>query len=336
MIEFSQTPETFFVEEIPSFEPESGGEHLYVTFKRKGLSTPFIVESLRRLLKIKEEEIGYAGHKDKLATAVQTFSLPRRLEAKILKAFESLNIEVLAASPNSCKLRMGELLGNRFRIILQYGSRDDFADLNRAIEGIRTRGLANFFGPQRLSDKESFETGRQLFLNQLGKGGTRKRRFFVSIFQSHIFNAYLKKRIDASLYPDPIDGDVLLDPASEREFFFAEMNEELEKRLASLEIHFTGPIIGSKMRLPKGMPLDLEKEAVREFGVPFESIIHARAPGGRRAARIKVDGLQTDTFEDNYIALSFSLPKGSYATTLLKECGIMLTQEEKHRPPQPL
>jgi tRNA pseudouridine13 synthase len=331
MILFSQNPDTFSVEEISALEPETSGEHLYVTFRRKGLSTPFMAENLRRILKIKEEEIGYAGHKDKLSTAVQTFSLPRRLEEKIIRAFASLGAEIITSYPNTTKLRMGELLGNRFSILLSFEEPGDVDDLQTNLDRVKEIGLANFYGPQRLSDKDSFETGRKIFLNQLPKGGNRRRRFFVSVFQSHIFNFFLNKRIESGLYPGPLPGDLLLDPISDREFFFKEMTADLQKKLSSLEVHFTGPIIGSKMMLPRDKAFDFEKETIIEYGVPFETLIHARVPGARRAARIKVGDLRMDKIDQNRIALSFSLPKGSYATTLLKECGVRLMEEEKHR-----
>lgn len=330
MISFNQSPETFFVEEIPAFEGEQGGEHLYVTFRRKNLSTPFVSGELRKILKIREEEIGCAGNKDKLSTSVQTFSLPARLEAKIMKAFSSIGAEVLSASRQPVKLRMGELLGNRFIIFLDHDRDGDIRELNAGLDIMEREGLPNFFGPQRLSDNDSFDAGKRIFLNQAPKGGSRRRRFFVSVFQSRIFNSWLEGRIRAGIYPMPIDGDVLLDPASEREFHFREMSGELAGRLDSLEVHFTGPMIGAKMMFPKGRSLEIEKETVESYGVPFPSILRSRVPGTRRAARIRVSDLRVEELDNSRLALSFSLPKGSYATTLLKQCGVRLLQEEKH------
>ena len=330
MISFNQSPETFFVEEIPVFEEDGGGEHLYVTFRRKGLSTPFLAEELRKILKIREEEIGFAGNKDKLSTSVQTFSLPARLEAKILSAFGSLGAEVLSAFRQPAKLRMGELLGNRFIIFLDHDRDGDTLDLRAGLDILEREGMPNFFGPQRLSDEDSFVAGKRIFLNQAPKGGSRRRRFFVSVFQSRIFNSYLEGRIEAGLYPVPVEGDVLLDPGSEREFHFREMTEELTGKLDSLDVHFTGPMIGARMIIPRGLSLEIDKEAVEKFGVPFASLIRSRVPGTRRAARIRVSGLRMEQLEGSRLALSFSLPKGSYATTLLKHCGVRLLQEEKH------
>ena len=330
MITFNQSPETFFVEELQDLEGGRQGEHLYVTFRRKNLSTPFIAGEIRKILKIREEEIGYAGNKDKLSTATQAFSLPARLEEKIPNAFNSIGAEVISSSRQPVKLRMGELLGNRFIIFLDHDDESDFIGLRSKLSAVEKDGVPNFFGPQRLSDEDSFETGKKIFLNQAPKGGSRRRRFFVSVFQSHIFNSFLEKRIAAGLYPTPVEGDVMIDPASDREFHLREMTEEIEKKLFSLDYHFTGPMIGAKMIIPKGIALEMEKAVIEEFGFPFSSLIRSRVPGARRAARIKVTDLRIEQLEGNRIALSFTLPKGSYATTLLKHCGVRLTQEERH------
>jgi len=330
MISLSQSPDTFFVEEIPAFDHSPGGEHLYVTFRRKGLSTPFVAGELRKILKIREEEIGFAGNKDKLSTAVQTFSLPARLEEKVRTAFRSMGAEVLSESRQRVKLRMGELLGNRFIIFLDHDDDGDPDLLRSKLGEIETDGIPNFFGPQRLSDRDSFETGKRIFLNQAPKGGSRRRRFFVSVFQSRIFNSYLERRIAVGLYPMPVEGDVLLDPASEREFHLREMTDEIGQKLNSLDYHFTGPMIGAKMIIPNGRALEMEKETVEEFGIPFGSLIRSRVPGARRAARIRVSEPRMELLEGSRIALSFTLPKGSYATTLLKHCAVRLVQEERH------
>lgn len=330
MISFSQSPDTFSVEEIQEFDGTSLGEHLYVTFRRRNLSTPFVAGELRKILKIREEEIGFAGNKDKLSTAVQTFSFPARLDGKIRAALASIGAEVLETRLQPRKLRMGELLGNRFIIFLDHDRESDPTELRGKLDVLIKDGVPNFFGPQRLSDSDSFEAGKRMFLNQAPKGGSRRQRFFVSVFQSRIFNSYLEKRIAGGLYPMPVEGDVLIDPASEREFHLREMTDDLEQKLRSLEVHFTGPMIGAKMIIPRGKALEMEKATVEEFGVPFPSLIRSRVPGTRRTARIKVSELRMEPLEDSRIALSFTLPKGSYATTLLKHCGVRLAQEEKH------
>jgi len=320
MAKFIQSPETFFVEEINLFEPSNEGSHLFVTFSRKSMSTFFVANQLKKILKIKETEIGIAGNKDKLSTAIQTFSLPARLETKIIKAFEQIGAEILSCKLHNEKLRMGQILGNRFKVIFEVDSLKECEELNKKLKEIKEKGFPNFFGPQRVSDVNSIEEGKKLFLNKSLKKGDRRNRFTVSVFQSVIFNDYLKARIERNLYPEPIVGDVVKIGDN-----FCVLKEKVETSDFIEKIILTGPIIGSKMVLPFGESLVFEKSIVESFGISYEDIFLARAKGSRRCCVAKPKEIKLETISEKLLKLSFELPKGSYATTLLKHLGVELS-----------
>ncbi len=314
MATFLKSSETFFVEEIPLIEPCGVGEHSFFKVKRKNLSTNYIASNLKNFLKIKQQEIGYAGNKDKLSTAVQTFSIPKRLEDKALLFFSKFNLEVLEVKTHNEKLRMGQIKGNRFKVKIALDIEDEEKEIEKNLKKIEIKGFPNFFGPQRVKNEESFERGRSIFLKNLKKG-RREDRFNVSVFQSRIFNFYLEKRIERGFYPDAIEGDALYLPDDERYITFSS-NIEIKGAFP------TGPIVGSKMRLPERDSLLFEKEIVRKFGLDFDILIFNRVPGTRRVLTIFPSEILVQKTSQKEIEIQFFLYKGSFASTLLDSLGI--------------
>ena len=93
-------PECFVVEEIPLYEPEGDGEHVYLRLARDGWTTRDIHKSLARLFGLRAVDVGYAGLKDKQARVTQTFSLALRNtdeETVARRVREALPFEVIWA-----------------------------------------------------------------------------------------------------------------------------------------------------------------------------------------------------------------------------------------------
>jgi tRNA pseudouridine13 synthase len=76
----------------------------------------------------------------------------------------------------------------------------------------------------------------------------------------------------------------------------------------------------------------VERESLEAAGVPLESISSgSRSPeGGRRPMRTIVRNIEVDSGLDDhgpYIRVAFDLPRGSYATVVMRE--IMKVDESK-------
>ena len=84
------------------------------------------------------------------------------------------------------------------------------------------------------------------------------------------------------------------------------------------EITYTGPIYGSRMRWAGGEPGQLERHVMEEAGVTSEMLRRARLDGSRRVARLLLDDLSVEPHAEGLL-FTFTLPKGAYATTLLRE-----------------
>jgi tRNA pseudouridine13 synthase len=320
---FRQSPETFVVEEVALFEPSGRGEHVYLLLRRSGMSTPFILKHLERALRLDEEDIGCAGNKDRDAVALQTVSLPFRMEQRAVHLLEDLGVEVLGARRHGHKLRTGKLAGNRFSVTVELESSADLQSLERACATAALSGFPNAFGPQRFADGSGIEEGRRAFLGIRPKGQFRKARFAVSVFQSLLFNDVLALRQGRGLYPGPLDGDLMKKHATGGEFIAEPGDTALAERVRSLEISPTGPIFGGKMPRPAGACLALELEILATHGLKPAQLAAARAPGARRFLRTPTGPIDLQATGER-ATLGFFLPPGSYASVLLAHLGVEL------------
>ena len=327
-----QMPEHFIVEEVPLYEPCGDGKHLYINLTKKGLSTMDVIGIIGKILGINRNDIGAAGLKDKHAVSIQTISVPMNNESagQISKKLgneiqdESESITINWTKPHTNKLRKGHLQGNNFRILITDVLDAEALEKGEKIcEELKKRGVPNYFGPQRFGTHgENAQKGRDIL------DGKRKERqrflkmFFVSAFQSRLCNEYLASRVNDGKFEKIMQGDI----AKKYEtggIFDVEDEAEDQKRFDAKEITFTAPIYGRKMRKPSGESGNFEQRILEENGVTDELI--GRMPTGtRRAGRILIDKLDLKKTNEG-IEVSFFLPKGSYATVVLRE--IMKNQE---------
>src|SRR5437867_12614421 len=147
------TADDFLVEEISS-PPATAvdGRYTIASLRVRNWETNRLVRELARALHISRRRIGFAGTKDKRALTTQLFSF-ENVPPEAIKALRIKDIEVLDLSRSDRPLEIGDLAGNRFRIVL----RDLAVAPDRAIpiaeetaRQIRSfGGFPNFFGLQR-------------------------------------------------------------------------------------------------------------------------------------------------------------------------------------------
>jgi tRNA pseudouridine13 synthase len=336
-----KSPEDFVVEELPAYAPSGKGEHLFITFRKRGLTTPDAVRALARDLGVDPRFAGWAGMKDRHAVTTQTvsFSLPMARDAEAAAAKISIpGLEVIAALRHDNKLKPGHLLGNRFTLILR-GIAADRLDAAKAIlEEAGRVGVPNAFGPQRFG-RDGDNPARALAWlagTERGPRDKRDQRMLFSALQSLLFNDVLAKRIAAGTWATVLAGDVAKKHDSGGLFEVPLEGPELDDARARAEacaITATGPMYGAKMRWPAGEPLAIER-AVLDASAIDDALLEARkslGEGTRRALRLEVKEMAVT--EENPgaggtkaagpggsapgIVVRFVLPKGGYATTVL-------------------
>ena len=101
------------------------------------------------------------------------------------------------------------------------------------------------------------------------------------------------------------------------------VTDELEaaERAAAFTISATGPMFGRKMLAPAGAQAELEQAVLAAAGLErnlFDQTGRTSLSGERRPLRVPVHNAGFELAGDR-LTLAFALPKGSYATTLLRE-----------------
>ena len=318
--------EHFQVEEVPAYLPSGSGEHLFLLVEKRGLTTRDLVDRLTRL-GVPEVGIGVAGLKDKYAVARQWLSIPARY-AQVLKAFEEPGaIRVLAAERHQNKLKTGHLKGNRFRIFVK-GANAERAEA--VLRRLREKGLPNYYGPQRFGlYGKNPEKGLELIRGKKSRGRPWLKRFLLGSVQSLLFNAYLAERLRRGLYDRFLKGDVAKKHASGGEFLVEDPERE-NPRAQALEISPTGPLFGKKYFEAEDASRALEDEILERYGLTRADFAARR--GARRPIRVPLLEASVEPAAEG-VWLSFFLPKGSYATSLLRE--VMKKNPEAEGPGDP-
>lgn len=310
-------PEDFRVEEIPLFPASGKGDHTYLHVEKIRRSTEEVARELARASGVRPRDVGYAGRKDRFAVTTQWFSVPG-LSPETARAFSLEGVRVLAAVRHEHKLRVGQLAGNRFALVL----RDlPVAEISRAaarLELFAAHGFPNRFGHQRFGrDGENAELGRRILAGEVSVRDRRRARFLVSALQSAVFNDVLATRRDVGGRLEAGDVAVVHESGG---LFIVEDPDAEQPRADRLEISATGPIFGNRVLTPTGAPGERESKALAAWGVEPG----ARLPRGLRlrGARRSLRAWPRDA-ESGHVAgalhLRFVLPAGSYASVLVEE-----------------
>ena len=316
----SADPDDFRVTEIEKFRPSGDGTHAWLRVRKRGVNTEEVAAALARTAGTPRSAVGFAGMKDRLAVAVQWFSvdLAGRAEPR-WEALESDAIEVLEVARHRRKLRRGALLGNRFEIVLR-DVRVSSAGLDARLRAIGAGGVPNYFGPQRFGrDGANLLHARSLLVERHRIRDRYRRGLALSAARAHVFNRVLAARVSAGAWAAPVPGDVMMLDGRGSVFGLDRVDEETAGRAGRGEIHPTGPLWGRGARLVAGAARDIEDRAVAEVAALCEGLERESVSQGRRALRVNVRGIEGDVEPRGRVSLAFVLPPGAYATTVLGE-----------------
>jgi len=340
------TPEDFVVEEIPAYEPSGQGEHVFVRFRKRDLTTDAAVRAIAGALGASSRDAGVAGMKDKRAVTTQTISLfpPRGTKVEdFVRAASAVSlpgIEVLDVRRHEHKLKTGHLRGNRFVIRVRDVPVARADELLARFAEIAGAGVPNAFGAQRFGrDGDNAERARAILDGkEPAPRDKRLLRLLYSALQSAVFNDVLAERVARGNWTTALLGDVLKKEDTGGLFVCTDEQQDAA-RAARGEVSATGPMFGPKTMQPSGEPAEIEAAAlVRHLGPEYE---RRYAPelgeGTRRPLRLRVAGLaarldassesghnhnQVATVtreEDRSCVVEFVLPRGAFATTVLEQ-----------------
>jgi tRNA pseudouridine13 synthase len=312
-----ERPEDFIVEELPLYEPADEGNFSFLLLEKANLSTLDFVALIRKHLNLRDEEVGLAGWKDKRAITRQWVSIPRdKVTERGLEQLAGDGIQTVEQRYHSHKLRTGHLRGNRFSILLRQVISEAENRAQAIIQQLQTRGLPNFYGPQRFGAAgDNPEKGLALLLGQYHLRSVRKRKLLVSSYSSLLFNLTLKNRMEQDFFTKLLSGDIAKKHDTGGIFLVSDPEKE-QPRADRLEISATGPIWGKKMKRADGAAAALEEKILSSQRLTPD--VFRKQPGSRRSLRIALKEVNVCQ-EKEGLHLEFFLPKGSYATVLLDE-----------------
>lgn len=302
--------EDFIVDEIPLkkffskyVRSKSGikpvkGPYTLALLKKKGMTTRDALKIVAKKFGLKKSDIGYAGLKDAFAITSQYITVKGNLEN--IKT-DRLEIAVLGHTRNM--MQVGESEGNKFCIRL-HGCK--IKNIPKVIDELTIKGIPNYFGPQRFGIYgDNHKIGKLVLqchydpaLRLIKKHGRKKNllinvdkkflKFFIHAYQSFIFNkvlgAYISNHSTPYFDTFPIVG----------------LDTNLKNDFAGREI---------KRILKRG------KISLKDFSI---RALRITCKGSSRPAFVKIKKIDYKT-DGKDVTLKFALPKGSYATVLLRE-----------------
>jgi tRNA pseudouridine13 synthase len=334
----------FKVFESLSFEPSNSGEHTLIHIEKTGLNTAFVAEALAKFGGLHLRNVSYAGRKDKYATTSQWFGIYHAGSTKAdWPSFQMKGVRIIDIVQNERKLRTGAIKANRFEIVLR-----DIDSLNKEallarIEEIKLHGVPNYFGNQRFGElikaDGSVQLGGNLQLAEKLINGEdirnrNKRSMAISALRSWLFNHFVSKRISQLAYQAILDGDALSLSGSNSFFIHSIHDQTLlsitKERVAQGDVLVTAPLWGEGTLDSQGEANEFEQQTAKEFCEVCEALARLQLSQQRRPILLFVKDF-TAQISDNSVTLSFSLPSGCFATSVLREiANVKVGAQTKH------
>jgi len=335
--QFKSCAEDFQVTEQLGYEPIGEGEHIYLWVKKVGLNTAYLAEQIAKFTGLPLRAVTYAGRKDKHAQTTQWFSvhLPGKGHFNWTD-FNEPGVEVLHAIRHNKKLRTGVLKGNEFNITVRHLSAT--AGLEDRLQLIREQGVPNYYGQQRFGDTRHDSRGGNLVLAEKMIAGEairnrNKRSMAISALRSWLFNQSIHNRLSANCLNTAMPGDVM-QLAGSNSFFCAEqIDENIQQRIKSRDIFITAPLWGTGALASQDKVLKLESEMSEKYKSITQTIEKLGLKQERRAVSLFPNELEWRLTGDT-LNLNFSLPSGTFATSVLRELMDVYQNDPFHLDPK--
>lgn len=333
---FRQTSDDFIVDEIPLERGGDRGSYLILKVRKQNLTTMDMIGVFEAHTQC--FNIGYAGFKDKSATTTQYVSLPLKF-SKALETFRHPQITILESFRGSAKIGLGDLEGNRFFIRLKQVTPQSAQQLQNVLEEIMRHGMPNYFGYQRFGrDSGNFEKAREVAHGETGMKNSKMHRLLGNAYQSYLFNDWLAERIAVTkkmakmesaelmqtyglselqasqLQNQPgifrvLPGDIMFDVKAQKWLNVTDL-QAIRKPYKERKLIPTGLLAGRKAWRAKALAGAIESK--------FDDLCVVLS-GDRRPAWVYPSQLHAQYKpKEGFFELSFSLPKGAYATVLLE------------------
>ncbi len=320
--QFKASAEDFKVTEILGYEPIGEGEHIYLWVRKTGLNTAYLAEQIAKFTQLPLRAVTYAGRKDKHAQTEQWFSvhLPGKGEFDWTQFNES-GANILKSIRHNKKLRTGVLKGNRFTIILRQLS--STTGIEKRLQQIKRNGVPNYFGSQRFGNTLHDPRGGNLVLADKMINGEairnrNKRSMAISALRSWLFNEIVHSRLLNGYLNKPLSGDVMQLAGSHSFFCAQQIDNSIEQRIEQRDIYLSAPLWGEGQLASQSEAFHFEQSFAKQHPTVTQTLEDLGLKQERRAINLFPNDLEW-SWTDDTLNLIFSLPAGTFATSVLRE-----------------
>jgi len=334
-------------------QADSEGNTFYANLVKLGTSTLEAKTHLSQILDIDEKNVGYAGIKDKAALTSQAISIRGVNDPEKITAVEADNFFLKNVHRGKGIVANGDLRGNRFTITVRLTAPIDSAaqrDIEQKLQIAREEGFWNFFYTQRFGTprlishrlgllilKGRYEEVVKLFCTHIGQrelpyfqalrkeilgqwGNWPEIKTILDQFPYHFQNerTFIYYLIE---HPNNFLGALHQLPDQIRLWFYAYdsylFNRKLSECIQAGNVPLNLPFLTSFNPADwKPYAEFIEADNVRMPSRSYRDFPFVRVES-RTCATLQPLEIHDVVIKDRLAVFSFSLPKGSYATSFL-------------------
>jgi tRNA pseudouridine13 synthase len=323
----------FEVTETLSFEPCGEGEHLFLYIEKHSCNSQWVADELQKHFKLRSQDIGYAGKKDKASISRQWFSchLPGKEKAinqSVIDDLSNDSYKILKSTRHNKKLRKGVIKNNQFKIKIS----DLSGEINsETLDKIQTIGFPNYFGYQRFGHSgNNLTQALKLFKNEIRVRSRNKKGLYLSAARSYLFNLMVAQRIIKDCWNKALLGDCLSLAGSHSYFICEKVDSEINNRLNTADVQISGLLVGGQKSQAQALALEIENSVLADYEIWTDGLESARLTTSRRNIRVIPENFKFSLVDEQTSIIEFSLPAGSFATSLLRELFVVNDAATRH------
>jgi len=160
-----QKPEDFVVEEVIELKLDDAGEYTYFWLNKTNWTTMRALQTIARYCRTSIKRFRFAGNKDKFAVTKQAISV-WKVDPEKIKNLKIKDITLEIIGKGKEELCLGDLIGNKFKIILRDLTDSELKKIKANVEKY-SAGFPNYFGEQRFGKGNTHLIGREILKGNL-------------------------------------------------------------------------------------------------------------------------------------------------------------------------